>query len=194
MSPVDRDLALPLFPLKKFRCLWEPGQPCQPRSRSRRSASRLAGLIWTLQPGWPGRKYFNSARLNGHFATAVAVFCLICLIFHFKSLPSRCSSIKSYASRQSYDLNHDRNRFTRHNLYMVPCAVFICRFTGLKFLVWTHDRAHVKRPLLSAKRVTYTGNPRSSRQSDIGPHRQETRFMNFLYVRLLSAGFLFTNE
>ena len=37
------------------------GPAGQPRSRSRRPGSRLTGLIWKLQPDWPGWKYFNCA-------------------------------------------------------------------------------------------------------------------------------------
>ena len=49
-----------ISPSRYFLCknsdvfIWELGQPVQPRFRSRRPGSRLTGLIWALQPGWPG--------------------------------------------------------------------------------------------------------------------------------------------
>ena len=100
MSPVDRagpikrDLALPLFPLWKFRCVHMRTGPARSTEISV-SATGIsvdrAHMNW-LQPGWPGWKCFNCAWLNGRLAAPVAAFWLICWIFHFKSIPFSCSS------------------------------------------------------------------------------------------------------
>ena len=122
--------------------IWEPGQPDEPRSRSRRPGSRLTGLIWTLQPSWPGWKYFNCACLNGRLVAAVAVFWLICSIFHFKSLPFSCSDkvtrVDQATARGTIEIS---SRGAIFDLYSMRLAPFSSRSTGMKFLIWTHDRA-----------------------------------------------------
>ena len=131
---------------------------------------------WTviLQPRW------QYLALSASFS--------ILKVYHFAAVVLKVTRVEKATTWITIEIG---SRGTIFTWFLAP---FSSRLTGLKFLVWTHGRAQVKRPLLPAKRVTSTGNPRSSRQSDIRPHRQETRFMNFLYVRLLSAGFLFTNE
>ena len=122
--------------------IWEPGQPGQPRSRSRRSGSRLTGLIWTLQPGWPGWKYFNCAWLNGRLAASVAAFWLVCWIFHFKSRPLSCSSkvtrVDNSTTRGTIEMS---SRAAIFDSYAGTSPSFLSRLTGLKFLIWTHGRA-----------------------------------------------------
>ena len=111
-----------------------PGQP----------RPRLTGLLCPAH-GWPGWKCVNCAWLNGRLAASVAVFWLICWIFHFNSIPFSCSSkvtrVDKAMIRGTIEIS------SRGAIFIWRLA--INRLTGRKFRTWTHDRAHMKRPLVN---------------------------------------------
>ena len=90
----------------------------------------------------PARLTGMKICLNSRLAASVAVFWLICPIFHFQSRPFSCSNkvtrVDKATARGTIEIS---SRGAILHLYSRRLAPFVSRLTGMKFLMWTHDRA-----------------------------------------------------
>ena len=121
--------------------------------------SGLTRLIWTLQPGWPGWKCFNCARLRGRLAASMAVTCLICFSIskYTISCISKVSWVDKTMTRGTIEINSCDTTFVRC-LHLFRISKLGQNFSyehmsGLAKPAGPVKWAHMNRPLLCTMHV-----------------------------------------